>query len=470
MKSTKGPVKGRKPSWKGYLDAVGSENCEYARAHVDTRMDEDNNIISISFDSNRSLLTRALQKENLNAAYLKVFHNNGAGGVDGMGVGELFTYLHENQETLLKELEEGKYKPNPVRRTEIPKEEPGKFRLLGIPTVVDRVIQQAIAQVLTPIYEYAFSEYSYGFRPGRDCHMALKQVQEYANEGYCYAVDIDLAKYFDTVNHSRLIQIMSETIKDGKVISLLNKYLTAGAWEGGMFKRTEEGVPQGGPISPLLGNIYLNQLDWELERRGHKFVRYADDVLILCKSPRAAERTMESITRFIEGDLRLKVNHEKSKVVHLKDVKYLGYGFYFRKGECRLKIHEASIAKFKRKRLNDVLRRDNTPQVVRVNRWGMIVKGWLNYFKLSDAKSSIKELDGWCRRHIRMIYWKQWKTVKTRFRKLKDLGVTGKRLHKLANMRCGPWRAAKVLNRVLTNQVIINWGYISMFEYYEGIH
>ena len=276
MNSTKGQSRCRKLSKKDYSQAVGSANQEFARAHIDWRIDENNNTMTISMKSGESLLDRILCKQNLNAAYIRVVENKGAGGVDGMDVGGLFRYLQNNQTALLESIREGRYKPNPVRRVEIPKDEPGKFRKLGIPTVVDRVIQQAIAQVLSPFYEYVFSEYSYGFRPNRDCHLALNQLKDYVDEGYVYVVDLDLEKFFDTVCHSKLMQLLSESIKEGPVLSLINKYLNAGAMEGGMFKKTEEGVPQGGPLSPLLGNIMLTELDRELERRGHKFTRYAD--------------------------------------------------------------------------------------------------------------------------------------------------------------------------------------------------
>ena len=240
MNSTKGQSRCRKPSWKDYLRMVDAVHREYAIEHVDFRIDENNNIIGVYLDNEESLLDRVLVLQNMNAAYLKVYHNKGAGGVDDMDVGEMLHYLQKNQEVLLKSIREGKYKPNPVRRVEIPKDEPGKVRKLGIPTVIDRMVQQAIAQVLVPIYEGAFSEYSYGFRPGRNGHMALKQLQEYVNEGYVYVVDMDLEKYFDTVTHSKLMQVLSETIKDGPLLSLINKYLNAGAIVNGMFERTDE--------------------------------------------------------------------------------------------------------------------------------------------------------------------------------------------------------------------------------------
>ena len=271
-----------------------------------------------------NLLDTILRSDNLNAAYKRVKANRGSGGMDGMQVDELLPYLKDHRDELVRQLREGKYKPNPVRRVEIPKEEGNKVRKLGIPTVVDRMIQQAIAQELTPIYEEQFSDNSYGFRPGRSAQDALAKCREYVDEGYAYAISMDLQSYFDTVNHSKLIEVLSRTIKDGRVVSLIHKYLKAGVMEDGGFRATTEGVPQGGPLSPLCGNVMLNELDKELEHRGHKFVRYADDCIILCKSRKSAERTLEHIIPFITGKLYLKVNLEKTTVSHISKVKYLG--------------------------------------------------------------------------------------------------------------------------------------------------
>jgi len=460
------PSKKRKFIKKDFLEGVDAAHREFSRVYVSMMIDENDGTVSIKLNTNQSLLDRVLSKWNMNAAYLRVKKNKGAAGVDGIGVEGLLDQLRDNKEDLLKRLENGKYTPSPVRRVEIPKDEPGKFRILGIPTTVDRVIQQAISQVLSPIYEYAFSEYSNGFRPGRDCHMALQQVQDFADEGYVYAADIDISKFFDSVTHSKLMQILAETIKDGKLLSLIHKYLNSGAIQYGMFYDTEEGVPQGGPLSPLLGNVYLNELDQELQHRGHKFVRYADDVLILCKSERAAERTMASITRFIEDKLFLKVNRGKSKVVHLKEVKYLGYGFYFKEEECRLRIHPKSIKRFKFRMLNSVLKRGEYGNDYRVRVWHQKTEGWVRYFKLADAKGILQKLDGWMRRHLRAIIWRQWRRVRTRYKCLRKLGLTGNRLHEMANMRVGPWRAALTLGTVLTNKVLANIGFTPMSEYY----
>ena len=386
-----------------------------------------------------------------------------------MSVDELLPYLREHRLELLRQIKDGKYKPSPVRRVEIPKEEKGKVRKLGIPTVVDRMIQQAIAQVLTPIYEPQFSESSFGFRPKRGAHDALKQCQRYANEGYLYVVDMDLEKFFDTVCQSKLIEVVSRSIKDGEVISLIHKYLNAGIVRQGIFERSEQGVPQGGPLSPLLSNIMLNELDKELEKRGHKFVRYADDCMILCKSRRGAERTKASITRYIEGKLFLKVNREKTSVAHISQVKYLGYGFYRYKGECRFKVHEKSIVKM-RERLRAITNRskaisnEERPRIL-----GRYVKGWVNYFKLADMKGMLRGTDEWLRRRIRAVYWKQWKKVKTRYKMIRRYNLPDWKVYELANCRKGIWRAAIMLNQILTNKEIARQGYVTLTDYYRQV-
>lgn len=415
------------------------------------------------------LLEQILTDENLERAYRQVKKNKGAGGIDGMQVDELLPYLRENQKKLVQTLRDGKYHPRPVRRVEIPKEN-GKTRKLGIPTVVDRLIQQAICQVLTPIYEQQFSDNSYGFRPKRSAHDALKKCQTNITEGYRYVVDMDLEKYFDTVNQSRLIQILSETIKDGRVISLIHKFLNAGAMVGGMFEDSPKGVPQGGPLSPLLGNIMLNECDWELQKRGHCFVRYADDMMIFCRSKKAAKRTLEKMLPFIEGKLFLKVNREKTKVAHVKAVKFLGYGFYIYRGEGRLRIHPKSVRKFKEK-IRIITGRSNGMGIdERKSRLNSIVRGWMNYFKLADATKLLQGLDEWIRRRIRMVTWKRWKRIRTRGTNLIRAGIDRKQAWMWANTRKSYWRIANspILNRAISNGMLKRAGYLSLMEIYSN--
>ena len=415
------------------------------------------------------LLEQILTDENLERAYRQVKKNKGAGGIDGIQVDELLPYLRENQKKLVQTLRDGKYHPRPVRRVEIPKEN-GKTRKLGIPTVVDRLIQQAICQVLTPIYEQQFSDNSYGFRPKRSAHDALKKCQTNITEGYRYVVDMDLEKYFDTVNQSRLIQILSETIKDGRVISLIHKFLNAGVMVGGMFEDSPEGVPQGGPLSPLLGNVMLNECDWELQKRGHRFVRYADDMMIFCRSKKAAKRTLEKILPFIEGKLFLKVNREKTKVAHVKAVKFLGYGFYIYRGEGRLRVHPKSVRKLKEK-IRIVTGRSNGMGVdERKSRLNSIVRGWMNYFKLADAKQLLQRLDEWIRRRIRMVTWKRWKKIRTRFRNLVKAGLDKGKAWEFANSRKGYWRVAgsPILSRAIPNVLLKRAKYLSLMEIYSN--
>ncbi len=467
MNVTKQKFKGRKLHKEDCPQMVAAEQREYVEVPASVRIAENNGIIAdLPSDS---LLRRIISRDNMNEAYKKVKTNKGAGGVDKMRVDELLPYLSKYRTSLLQQIRDGRYKPNPVRRVEIPKEERGKVRKLGIPTVVDRVVQQAIAQVLTPIYEPQFSDSSFGFRPKRGAHDALKQCQKYADEGYVYVVDMDLEKFFDTVCQSKLIEILSRSIKDGRVISLIHKYLNAGVVQHGVFERSEQGVPQGGPLSPLLSNVMLNELDKELEKRGHKFVRYADDCMILCKSRRSAQRTLESITQFIERKLFLKVNRDKTSVIHISKAKYLGYGFYRYKGKCRFKVHAKSQAKMKN-RLRAITNRskaisnEERPQILK-----RFIKGWVNYFKLADMKGLLKAIDEWLRRRIRAIYWKQWKKVRTRYRMIRQYNLPEWKVHELANCRKGIWRAALMLNQILTNKEIDRQGYITMSAYYGQV-
>ena len=464
MNVTKDGFKDRQLHMEDYLQMIPAEQGRQAEVSVYQRITENNDIITDFWTDN--LLELILRKENLIKAYKKVKANKGKGGIDGMQVDELLPYLKEHQNEIIQKIRMGKYKPNPVRRVEIPKEEKGKVRKLGIPTVVDRVIQQAIAQELTPLFEPQFSENSYGFRPGRGQHDALKACKRNVEEGYVYVVSIDLEKFFDTVNHSKLIEILSRTIKDRRVISLIHKYLNAGVAQNGYFEKTEEGVPQGGPLSPLCGNVMLNELDRELERRGHRFVRFADDAIIFCKSRKSAERTMENIIPFIEDKLFLKVNRAKTKISHVSKIKYLGYAFYRNKGKCRFRVHPKSVQKMK-DQIRELTRRNNGwSNEYRRQRLAEYVRGWINYYSMADMKGLMTETDEWLRRKIRTIYWKQWKRVRTRYRNLRALKLPEWQVHKLANSRVGYWRMGQVLSCALTNKIIAQLGYISMLDYY----
>ena len=464
MNVTESGFKNRQLHIEDYLQMVSAEQKEYAEVFDYSKITEKSGVITDYWTNN--LLELILRKDNLNKAYKQVKSNKGSGGIDGMQVDELLPYLKENQETLIQEIRDGKYKPNPVRRVEIPKETKGEFRKLGVPTVVDRVIQQAITQELTPIYEEQFSNNSFGFRPKRGAHDALRQCQKNVNDGYAYVVDMDLEKFFDTVCQSKLIEVLSRTIKDGRVISLIHKYLNAGVIANGMFERTEIGMPQGGPLSPLLSNIMLNELDKELERRGHRFVRYADDCMIFCKSRKSAERTLENIIPFIEGKLFLRVNRKKTEVAHISKVKYLGYSFYRFKGKCRFRVHPKSITKMKNKIRELTDRNNGMSNAKREEKYQQFVRGWVNYFKLADMKGLLTRVEEWARRRIRAVYWKQWKRVRTRYRILRKLKLEHWQAIKLANSRCGYWRMAEMLNTVLTKKIIAKLGYISMLDYY----
>ncbi len=464
MNVTESRFKDRQLHMEDYLQMVSAEQKEYAEVSVYSKITEKSGVITDYWTDN--LLELILRKENMNSAYKQVKSNKGAGGIDGMQVDELLPYLRENQDTLIQEIRIGKYKPNPVRRVEIPKETKGEFRKLGVPTVVDRVIQQAITQELTPIYEEQFSENSYGFRPQRGAHDALRQCQKNVNDGYVYVVDMDLEKFFDTVCQSKLIEVLSRSIKDGRVISLIHKYLNAGVLVNGMFERTETGMPQGGPLSPLLSNIMLDEMDKELERRGHRYVRYADDCMIFCKSRKSAQRTLGNIIPFIEEKLFLKVNREKTEVAHISKVKYLGYSFYRYKGKCRFRVHPKSIRKMRDKIRELTDRNNGMSNARREEKYRQYVRGWVNYFKLADMKNLLGETDEWARRRIRAVYWKQWKKVRTKYRMLKALGLEHWKAIELANSRKGIWRMAKVLNQILSKKIIAKLGYTSMLDYY----
>ena len=346
------------------------------------------------------------------------------------------------------------------------------MRQLGIPTAVDRMVQQAIAQVLTPMYEPQFVETSYGFRPGRGAHDAIRKSREYLDAGYVWTVDMDLEKFFDTVNQSKLLEVLSRTVKDGRVISLISKYLRAGVVKCGRFEDTEVGVPQGGPLSPLLANIMLNELDHELERRGHKFVRYADDMVIFCKSKASAEQTLKHIIPFIEGKLFLKVNREKTVVAYAGRIKFLGYGFYKGKKGFGMRVHAKSIAKMQDKVRELTDRRRLRTKEAWTQSQARFVMGWVNYFKLADMATLLQRTDEWMRRRIRMVFLKRWKKCKTKHQNLKHLGLNEDDAKKIAYSRKGYWHIARgyEISRALPNDRLERAGFRFFSTYYKSVH
>jgi len=396
------------------------------------------------------IITKILDRDNLNLAFKNVKANKGASGIDDMSIEETAQFIKEHKNQIVWQLYNRKYQPQPVRRVEIPKPN-GGVRKLGIPTVLDRVIQQAMVQVLSPMFEPYFSEYSYGFRPNRCCQMAIIKALEYFNDGYDWVVDIDLEKFFDNVPHDRLLRMVSDVVKDGNVVSLVNKFLKAGVMIQGNYEDTVIGTPQGGPLSPLLSNIMLNKLDKELEARGLHFTRYADDTIILVKSEKAANRVMESITHFIEKKLGLKVNMTKTKICKPNDLKYLGFGFYKGK-EWNSIPHIDSKMKFQRKLKSLTKRSESISLDTRFERLNWLIRGWVNYFKISKMKTFLAKIDEYLRTRIRMIIWKMWKLPKTREDNLVKCGFERGEARGLANCRRGYMFVAhsKILQKAIT--------------------
>ena len=372
------------------------------------------------------LLERILDKDNLNRAFKRVKANKGEPGTDGMTVEEAGAHLRENQKELIGRIKRGKYTPDPVRRVEIPKPD-GGIRKLGIPTVKDRIFQQAITQQLMPVYEPLFSENSYGYRPGRSAKDAILKVKEYAGQGYTHAVSLDLSKYFDTLNHEMLLNILRRNVKDERVIQWIKRYLKSGVMENGEVMETEEGSPQGGNILPLLANIYLNEFDQEFEKRGVAMVRYADDIVLLAKSERAATRLLESSTKYLEGTLKLKVNQEKSRVVSviaIRNFKFLGFTLGKNGKGIYVCVHGKSWKKMKVK-LKELSSRKSCQSIrPSFKKIKVFMRGWLNYYGIADMKSRIEALNSWLYHRIRMCIWKQWKKPKTKMRNLIKLGVS----------------------------------------------
>lgn len=395
---------------------------------------------------------------NMQTALKRVESNKGAAGMDGMEVSELRGYLRTHWLEVREALESGRYQPNPVRRVEIPKAD-GGVRLLGIPTVLDRLIQQAIAQVLTPMFETAFSSHSYGFRPGRSAQQAVQQAQVYIAEGNDWVVDIDLEKFFDRVNHDMLMARVARVVKDKRVLKLIRAYLNSGVMVKGVVLETEEGTPQGGPLSPLLSNIMLNDLDRELEKRGHKFVRYADDCNIYVRTQRAGERVLEGVKQYLERKLKLKVNPKKSKVERATKAQFLGFSFWKRKREVYIRIANRTKERFMEK-MRNLTRRTRSGKLEDILREvNQYARGWMAYFRLATTPSVYQKLDEWTRRRLRQLLWKRWKRGTTRYRELVRLGVPNERAA-LGAIGTSPWRMAHspVVQEALSNAFWRNSG------------
>ena len=451
---------------KGCPQRDSAEHEEYAGARsADSR--------ELTETGGADLLERILDRNNLNRAYKQVRANHGAPGIDGMTVEDALPWLREHREELLESIRQGKYRPQPVRRKVIPKPDGGE-RKLGIPTVVDRIIQQAIAQQLVPIYEPLFSDGSYGYRPKRSAQMAIQKVKEYAEQGYTQAVLIDLSKYFDTLNHDLLMNMVREQVHDKRVVELIKRFLKSGIMENGLYIKTQEGSPQGGPLSPLLANIYLDKFDKEMERRGVPVVRYADDIVMLAKSPRAAERLLESSRRYLEGKLKLKMNLEKSRAVSVyakRNFKFLGFALGKGRNGIFIRVHAKSLKKAKQK-LKELTSSSQGRNVRTVMyKVKVYARGWLGYFGIASMKNTLKSWDEWLRRRFRMYIWKQWKVPKARIRNLIKLGISRYYAHKWGYVKAY-WRVAgsPVLTSSITNERLAQAGYFSLSDRYESLH
>jgi RNA-directed DNA polymerase len=409
-----------------------------------------------------------LSRENLLSALHRVEANKGSHGVDGMSVKELREHIKQNWHTIRESIINGTYQPSPVRRVEIPKPN-GGTRLLGIPTVIDRFIQQAITQVLTPLFDPTFSDYSYGFRPQRRGHDAVRKAREFMKEGYRIVVDIDLEKFFDRVHHDRLMARLAERIHDKTLLKLIRKYLQSGVMINGLVQPTEEGTPQGGPLSPLLSNIVLDELDKELEKRGLHFVRYADDCNIYVKSWKAGHRVKQSVTQFIEKKLKLKVNQAKSAVDRPWKRKFLGFTFSWDKRNPKVKISKPSLQRAKARIKEITSRRSPIPMDLRIKELNKYLTGWCGYYALADTPLIFHQLDEWIRRRLRMCLWKQWKLPRTKIRNLIALGVSKQKAYEWGNTRKKYWRVAcsPILHTTLNNQYWIAQGLKSLSDRYK---
>lgn len=415
-----------------------------------------------------SMLEEILDIRNVQRACKQVIANKGAGGVDGMQTDELRDYLNANWQALRTDILQGNYKPHPVRKVEITKAQ-GGTRMLGIPTVRDRLLQQAIAQWLSPKYEAAFSEYSYGFRPSRNAHQAVLQAQCYLNEGYEYVIELDLEKFFDKVNHDKLMSLLAKKLEDKRTLKLLRSYLTSGIMEDGVTSPRTEGTPQGSPLSPLLSNIVLDELDKELSARGHRYVRYADDCSIYVRSEKSALRVMETITEYIERKLKLKVNRTKSKVSRPNESTLLGFSFYRDKSTWEIRIAPKSMESIKRKMKEQTQRKNPSPTKDKIKKMEAVIRGWVNYFSIARAKRKMQEMDRLVRTRLRMGIWKQWKNTKTKNWNLQKLGINRQKAYEWSNSRKGYCRIAHspILCVALDNDYFTRLRYIGFATYYH---
>lgn len=420
------------------------------------------------------ILGKILDRDNMNRAYKRVKANGGAPGIDGMTIEAALPWLKEHKDELIGRIKRGKYTPSPVRRVEIPKPN-GGIRKLGIPTVIDRIIQQAIAQKLMPIYEPMFSDGSYGYRPGRSAKDAIERVREYAEEGYRYAVSLDLSRYFDTLNHERLLNRLRKEIKDERVIQIIKRYLKSGVMENGVVMDTEEGSPQGGNLSPLLANIYLDEFDKEFERRGVPCVRYADDIVLLAKSERAAKRLLETSTTYLEDKLKLTVNRKKSKVTSvyaIQNFKFLGFALGRNGNGAFIRVHPKSWKKMKAKLKSLSSRRHVQSVIPALGKIRVYMRGWLNYYGIAAMKQAIEELNGWLYHRIRMCIWKMWKKPRSKMKYLMKLGIPKHYAFMAANSRRGYWHtsATSTVNRALSKEILVRKGFYDLADAYQKMH
>ena len=413
------------------------------------------------------LMDEVLSKDNLNQAYLQVTRNKGASGVDNMTCEEVKEYLKVHGNDLINQIKSREYKPLPVRRVEIPKPN-GGVRKLGIPTVIDRIIQQALVQKMTPIFEPTFSEYSYGFRPNRRCQNAIDRALELLNQGYEWIIDLDLEKFFDNVPQDKLIRLVDNMVNDSDVTALIHKYLRAGVLINGEFEDTTIGTPQGGNLSPLLSNIYLNELDKELERRGLHFARYADDCVIFVKTEYSAERVMKNIVTFIETKLKLKVNAEKTHITRPNTLKYLGFSFWKDKGGWKSKPHKESFKKLFLKLKKLIKRSWSVDLTYRIKKINEVLRGWINYYRQSFMKVKITKIGEWLRNAIRVVIWKQWKVPNKQIPSLVKLGINEEEAKGLTFCRRGYQFIAHscVVHRAISNSRLKRRGLLDPLEYY----